>query len=664
MGNKTRRNARESLDVINASLTILDKLENENTDGSFSINMSINPFYFVMKLLTQFVSYEDIVKYLSYTIVCLLPAIELSVKLKMIESLKDLFSCSVNPFISRQMILEGVVFDLRSVDLLNILSFCPLDTNTQKSIGKMFYSDTEDFNFPDELVNCPDFNAFLWYVKNRAIGRSVWYGTRKQNTEHELLTQESRPRLKDGIITLEYSPRPNGLKDSVGQPMSIQVPHGDCLHVFLGNAKEIINVAPISFDNVNRKIEDFNDTIFQLEEVMKATEAKTDELMLGDYNLANDMLACIKDNASLVSRFPNMLVKRSNGKRIYQFDSVDMSIMMDENTYQGTLSQLENEKSSLIVQGTQATLDLSPSCYRAPNKNYFYHKSLFDFNLEYIMSVKLFDAKVVTASLIEAMTKFFTLDFAMSIEDRMMRKEVEEMVNKVITTGDSAVNDCFFSFSNEDWNIMLDNAEKERSGLYTGDDTGYGARIDYDKILEQVNSISEAATQEEQITVISGALMEISRAVSSNNREDGDSEFNFEFVNNMLKNLCYVLVCSIVSPKMYLLMSINLKLMGQEPNFDLHGFITSFKTMLVKMVRTIVDDMMNYMKEWLMSLVNELAKKLSEKLLLEQAEYYIRLLTRCIRCFRLYGYEDWNMADVQYADIYGVEEDEPINNEC
>ena len=253
----------------------------------------------------------------------------------------------------------------------------------------------------------------------------------------------------------------------------------------------------------------------------------------------------------------------------------------------------------------------------------------------------------------------------MSIEERLIRKEVEEMITKVITTGDSAVNDCFFSFSNDDWNTMMSDTENERLGLYTNDDYGYGMKIDYDRMLEQINSISESATEEEQISVINGAIMEISRAVSPNDN-DSTVDVNFDFIDNILKNLCYVLVCSIVSPKMYILMSINLKLMGREANFDLHGFITSFKTMLVKLIRTIVDDMMEQLKQWLMSFVNELAKQLGEKLLKEQAEYYIRLMAQCVRCFNLFGLgtEDWNMANVQYADIYGTEDDEPINNKC
>ena len=61
---------------------------------------------------------------------------------------------------------------------------------------------------------------------------------------------------------------------------------------------------------------------------------------------------------------------------------------------------------------------------------------------------------------------------------------------------------------------------------------------------------------------------------------------------------------------------------------------------------------MSQMSEWLVSLVKELVQRLADRLLLEQAQYYMQLLMSCMRAFRLmWGEEDWNMADVEYADI-------------
>ena len=44
------------------------------------------------------------------------------------------------------------------------------------------------------------------------------------------------------------------------------------------------------------------------------------------------------------------------------------------------------------------------------------------------------------------------------------------------------------------------------------------------------------------------------------------------------------MVYSVISPKIYVLMAINLKVMGREPNFDVTGFIEYFKTMLLGLI--------------------------------------------------------------------------------
>jgi hypothetical protein len=104
-------------------------------------------------------------------------------------------------------------------------------------------------------------------------------------------------------------------------------------------------------------------------------------------------------------------------------------------------------------------------------------------------------------------------------------------------------------------------------------------------------------------------------------------------------------------------MAINLKIMGRESNFDITGFIEYFKTMLLSLIKAITDAILRQITDWLISLVKDLVRRLADRLLLEQAEYYIRLLMSCMRAFRLLlGNEGWNMSDVDYADIVSTAE--------
>ena len=284
------------------------------------------------------------------------------------------------------------------------------------------------------------------------------------------------------------------------------------------------------------------------------------------------------------------------------------------------------------------------------------------------MSVKFFDTKVLASQIVNILTGCFDMSLNLSFEERLIRNEVEKMLKRVIENDSTVISDCFFAFSNDDYNLLVDETEKERMGLYTGEGSAYGSKIDYDTIYDELNTVSNSATLSEQITTINHAFNTISKTIKVGvNSETEEWALNYDFLNNILKGLTLSLVYGIISPKIYLLMAINLKIMGREPNFDLSTFLEQFKTMIVDVIRGITDKVMEQMKEWLVSLVKDLVVRLGDRLLMEQAAYYVRLLASCIRSctFMWGGTQDWNMADVNYADIYSLNgADEAINTNC
>ena len=66
-----------------------------------------------------------------------------------------------------------------------------------------------------------------------------------------------------------------------------------------------------------------------------------------------------------------------------------------------------------------------------------------------------------------------------------------------------------------------------------------------------------------------------------------------------------------------------------------------------------------------MIIIGDLVKEITIKLSVEQARYYARLIKRLIDCFRKHGKSlDFNVGNVDYADILPEEQEEPKNNEC
>jgi hypothetical protein len=107
----------------------------------------------------------------------------------------------------------------------------------------------------------------------------------------------------------------------------------------------------------------------------------------------------------------------------------------------------------------------------------------------------------------------------------------------------------------------------------------------------------------------------------------------------------------------------NLTVLGNEPNFDLAKFIQQFSDLISSLIKEIRDHILEYFKNELLKILQDLVKTLAVRLTLEQYQYYITLLTHCLDCFKLHKNEfDWSQDDVNYADITELNQQE--NQEC
>lgn len=664
--NTVRQSANAAKSKIMAVLSVLNGITPEKLPNG--ISFTLNPFHFIMGILQPLVGYDEIVKCITDIIVYGLGVIESKAKIVLVDALKDMFSCSINPIINEELLKNGVVLNLSSIDLMNILDRSPLDNeNSIKKInGSFFYSGVDDFLVPDQLVSCTDMNAVIWYVKHRSNDRTVWYGYKSQPFSHCDLSKTSKATKDDGIITMEYNEKASGVTDAYGNQMSIQVPYDDCLHVFIGNTKGCSTAPEPSAEELiehtsdfYRLLKSFDETISVLnEEIEKATKIEEKSELQCELDLAKKVKKTIKDGTSLNEAFPGLSIEKSTNRRFFNIGG--NKIYVSDYAYAHNRGDLVEENKEL---DNDRNVRKENFDYRDVKNNYYYRKTLFEFNADYITSVKLFDSKVIAAQITNLLTGKFLFGINLSFEEKIVQAEVEKLVTRILENESvETVNDCFFTFTNDEYSIMVDNAEKERMGIYSQGNENNGVSIDYDTIYDELDKVSSSATLSEQSSSITHALNEINRSIKPEyGGGDSDWEVSFNFLYNLFKGLSLSLVYNIISPKIYMLMAINLKVMGTNINFDIYQFITLFSSLIVKVINGIVDELMEKMKSWLLSIVKDLIARLADRLMLEQYEYYITLLMQCIRAFSIkFGGDEWNMSDAEYADIY-VDENEQNN---
>ena len=672
----------EALATIDAALAILNKFpEIETANSTLSFNTSSNPFPFLMDCFKSTAGYNILIKILSKFIMLGLPAVEIAVKGVLLANIKNILSCAIDPFISDEILRNGIVFNLQQIDITDTLRYSPLD-----EIGKYYYFDNYEkstvtdstgkkkkIDVPkqiDDLKVSKDFNCLIWYMKHIASFREVWGqqpldddGNRTNFIEdNEIYWNKSKGKCRKGagIVTLEYNVRPEGLRNAEGYGLSsgdasyagLQTPYGECLHVFLGNVKEKYN----------------NEGNEQQDAYIKATKALME---------ANEQISIAEKAIEDIKKQQKKYEQdRKKGKITQEHYTVLIGdcrkqIKDKETEIQTQKENIKNYKSAkvnAIKELRKIQANMTNNDYRKITQNYYYRRTLVEFNTDYVMSLKLFDSKVVTAQLLDSLMGLLNIDLNLTYKQMLIKNEVKKMVQMIVETDDTVVSDCFFTFTNDDYNAMLEKAELNRAKLFSiNGEQNTTTTIDPKEILRSLNELDDSAIQSGDTTVIEHALTEISGNITTMDDREGDA-INFgarmNFIENLMNNLAYVITSAVLSPKVYLLILINLEILGKDTNFNLEGFIGQFKQLIASEIRTIRDQLIKYLVNELKPILDNIKTEIAVKIGIEQAQYYYRLMKKIIDCFKRKGTTlDFTIDSVEHADII-TEEQTPKNAEC
>lgn len=678
---ETKKDVMSKVNGVVAALNLYPELNTTNTQLSFS--PSANPIDLLVDFFKTTKGYDWLIDTVSHYISYGLPALELSVKGVLLANLRTILSCSVSPFITENMIKNGVVFNLNEIDLLNIFNYSPLNKN-QDNPGKYYYfgCDPEDgINIIDDLKNSRDLNAVIWYAKNTPGDRVVW---RKESDINKpvVLVNSIKQVKSNGIATIEFNGRSSGLKNSEGGAFYVQEPIDNCVHVFIGNCTELPQ------QNYDAEISECTRKIAQLEKLREDNERLTK--IINDYR-RNAKTQAIERGATAeelnkIDQDCNTDLKKLkkldsaiigvNGQTINEVfentQSTDLNIEL--NTIHETINiPAELADTNEIREKDKKTNllgHITPPQYPSATSNYYYRRLLFEWNTDFIMSMKLFDEKVVAAQLIDALTDCLRFNGIITLTPQMqfVQNQLKDLVTKIIETDEGVVSDCFFSFTNDKYNDLLNEVEINRANLSALNNETTNAIPYTEDVMTSLNTLSHDATKEELQSAISGSIFAATSASAPNEYDKTgnltvDINANMSIIDQLLTKLVYVIVLTIMQPKIYILLMANLKLLGNDPNFDLVKFIQQFKDLISELIKSVRDNILEYFKNQLITVLQELVKTLAIRLTQEQYQYYITLLTHCINCLKIHRNQyDWLQDDVDYADITELNQTE--NQEC
>ena len=710
----------EAIATINAAQTMLNRFPDlDVNNASIGGSVSTNPFQMIIEIFKSTAGYNVFLRTIAKVIASALPAVETGVKTVILSNLRNLLSCSFDPIISYDLMEYGIVLPVEDIALMGILNHCPIKAkklppaiieeeipvdvspkkggknkivdfiqNPQNVIDSViktattrdesyYYFGCDGFDIPDALENAGDFNAFLWYVKNRAPGRTAWRGVKliqatfgdsawedlRNNTSYFVQKEKTglspNPATKDkksaGIITLDYKDDVTSLKTAEGGSLDmLDVPRNNVLHVLFGNTEARSERAMEAYDRwkgTERLETAKKNELAKAEREKEEIDRKIKNIQRDDKKRNGDKLS---DEAK----------KAIFNKEMQKAEKInEINILKEEIIRYDALSKKYNVQYQYEVNSGSA------GTYAPLNCNYYYNRTLVEFNYDYITSLKLFDAKVVLAMLIDSITGCLSIEADFSYERAVIKEETERIVQSIIESDEAVISDCFFRFTNDGYNDMLKKVELMQAGLMSTQKGNADGRVipNAMEILESIDSISDGASEEEVQSKIETALFKAS-ASFIDETENVETSFNADLnvIDQILNKLAYVLVVTLLSPKLYLLMAVNLNILGKNQSLTPREFITRHSALIKDIIRKIRDILISLINEYIEELIIDLSVGEAKLLAQEQIDYYKRTLRQCIDCFRSNRQNlDFRTDNVNYADIIEDETDSDTKqNSC
>lgn len=295
----------------------------------------------------------------------------------------------------------------------------------------------------------------------------------------------------------------------------------------------------------------------------------------------------------------------------------------------------------------------------------YFGTTVYQFNYDYVMSFKLFDAKVIAANIINDLLNIDLIHInlkkknggdntELSNTDQMyINNYVDKLVERIIDNEESEFTDCFYTFSNKEYEEL---EAKTNSKAING---ALGGKVEEQitEIYNILDAYKADASREEQTEILVRAFTRAAEIVNGDNDSDSsngagntvespmnsgeeDSKF-MSFLKKAIKFLIAQIVNAILTPKVLMLMQVNKKLMGNDPlsldrnyKFTEKDILRSLEGVISGMIKQVIDSIHKELLRVILSAISQIMSSYLKELMLEYAKKWVDLLKQLLACFK------------------------------
>ena len=725
---KMQEEAMASIDTAKALVDkVLTIMEIIIVDPSIALTFSANPIGFLIQLLKHLgVTREEIELWLTNFLIYIIPVLEIAVKAILLTNLKNMISCSVDPRIPEKYRKRhkaptdyntsqeyGIDINIESIDFMDKLSINPLG-----KFGSDWYFGLEGIEDSYKFARADDMDAFLWFV----IHKGKFPNSAKVSDVHT---------LADNMHSMVSQPASVAPSDAtLLSPLEVMYGDNNPSSILLGNtftyddghivsmcidnktdeSDNIVHstIVPVSDDwtSVNwyaRRADQLGKNLgfgWEVNQKNSNTKYKGKGRDFGkekglcniqylDQASSDAPLTGLVNNKLRFTILPKPYIHTpilSKGEAPWQFKKMlfDDKGHFDANgkyTFAEGVTESESKNGDEIIFTTpHAVVKLNIRSREVTVENNKYGDlakdlmecypglTVFEFNYDYVMSIKLFDAKVLAHSLMESV---LNMNMGFSVGLGMRHQEgtetIKEIIKNILETDDSEINDCYYTFDNTKYDSLLRKAEEKRARQERFGNVTHETGL-FDSVNDILNEYDANAELHEQVDVLHRAITQAAVTVSEGVEESDKFDVEFNFIFDLIEALTTAIVNGILSPKVLMLLEVNQKIMGGTwEKFTLKDLIQALRAIIVAIVKEIRDMVIQELSKLVLNTLEPIIQMIASILLREQFDNYSDAILEIIRnCFSN-KYEDSKLDTVDYADIdtsHNKKGEQPSTNKC
>lgn len=254
----------------------------------------------------------------------------------------------------------------------------------------------------------------------------------------------------------------------------------------------------------------------------------------------------------------------------------------------------------------------------------FKGQTLSYFISQYLDSVRLFNNVQIISSIFDDILGTKILSINKTTEQIAVEKQIEEIVDNILNKAEDeneVIDDSFYTFSNDVYSQILENAEKKKRGVFTYDQkSNTEIEVDQELILDSLNGLKiDNLLVSEQTKILVATIDNIANDLESKSeiKSGYGLSFKTDFITKIINKLMTTISMTILSPKIIFLFSMTTKIFGIEDEKDAIDFIKSninvYKIIIIGIRDIIMQELIKQIKEMLTPMIESMMLELTKE---------------------------------------------------